>query len=95
MAKIIGNTTTTPPPKPDWTQVDATKPDFIKNKPDLDIYATIEWVRQYVYNMLSVNYQVDENAYGGLTYNIISFRVSVEENESNGNTITITGGVEL
>jgi hypothetical protein len=33
MAKIIGNTTATPNPRPDWGQTDATKADYIKNKP--------------------------------------------------------------
>lgn len=33
MTKIIGNTTATPNPRPDWTQTDETKADFIKNKP--------------------------------------------------------------
>lgn len=33
MAKIIGNTTATPNPCPDWNQVDETKADYIKNKP--------------------------------------------------------------
>ena len=33
MAKIIGNTTSTPNPRPDWAQTDETKADFIKNKP--------------------------------------------------------------
>lgn len=33
MAKIIGNTTTTPMARPDWNQMDATKADYIKNKP--------------------------------------------------------------
>ena len=33
MAKIIGNTTATPNPKPDWNQIDETKADYIKNKP--------------------------------------------------------------
>ena len=35
MAKIIGNTTATPNPNPDWNQTDPTKADYIKNKPDL------------------------------------------------------------
>lgn len=35
MTKIIGNTTTTPTPRSDWAQTDATKADFIKNKPNL------------------------------------------------------------
>ena len=35
MAKIIGNTTATPNPSPDWMQIDEAKADFIKNKPTL------------------------------------------------------------
>ena len=35
MAKIIGNTTSTPYPRPDWNQTDVNKADFIKNKPTL------------------------------------------------------------
>lgn len=33
MSKIIGNTTATPNPRPDWAQTDETKADYIKNKP--------------------------------------------------------------
>jgi hypothetical protein len=33
MSKIIGNTTATPNPRPDWEQNDATKADHIKNRP--------------------------------------------------------------
>ena len=36
MAKIIGNTTTTPMPVADWNQTDEKKADYIKNKPDFD-----------------------------------------------------------
>lgn len=35
MAKIIGNTTATPTPRPDWNQTDETKADYIKNKPTI------------------------------------------------------------
>ena len=35
MAKIIGNTITTPYPHPDWEQTDSTKADYIKNKPTI------------------------------------------------------------
>ena len=35
MAKIIGNTTATPNPQPNWTQTDSTKADYIKNKPEV------------------------------------------------------------
>lgn len=34
--KVIGNTTATPMPIPDWNQTDEKKADFIKNKPDID-----------------------------------------------------------
>lgn len=33
--EIIGNTTATPNPQPDWAQTDGTKADYIKNKPTL------------------------------------------------------------
>ena len=36
MAKIIGNTTATPNPRPDWNQTDKLKADYIKNKPDIE-----------------------------------------------------------
>ena len=36
MPKIIGNTTATPPPRPDWNQDDPTKADYIKNKPNIE-----------------------------------------------------------
>lgn len=35
MAKIIGNTTSTPMRVPDWSQTDPLKADYIKNKPDI------------------------------------------------------------
>ena len=35
MAKIVGNTVGVPNPQSDWDQTDATKADFIKNKPDI------------------------------------------------------------
>lgn len=34
--EIIGNTTATPNPRPDWLQTDETKADYIKNKPDIE-----------------------------------------------------------
>lgn len=42
MAKIIGNTTATPNPRPDWNQTDATKADYIKNKPVVDQAYSVE-----------------------------------------------------
>lgn len=40
MAKIIGNTTATPNPRPDWAQTDSAKADYIKNKPTLGTLAS-------------------------------------------------------
>lgn len=40
MAKIIGNTTATPNPRPDWLQSEESKADYIKNKPKLIKYKT-------------------------------------------------------
>lgn len=37
MGIIIGNTTATPNPRPDWNQTDVNKADYIKNKPIQDI----------------------------------------------------------
>lgn len=58
MAKIIGNTTATPNRRPDWAQTDATKADYIKNRPEKAIvidesstdeqYATAKAVYDYV-----------------------------------------------
>ena len=44
MREIIGNTTATPYPRPDWNQTDATRADFIKNKPT--VY-TLEYKATY------------------------------------------------
>ena len=35
MDKVIGNTTSTPNPRPDWEQGDQTKADYIQNKPTI------------------------------------------------------------
>lgn len=35
MHEIIGNTTATPTPRPDWLQENESKPDYIKNKPTI------------------------------------------------------------
>ena len=42
MNKIIGNPLVTPMRVPDWNQTDERKSDYIKNKPDITIYATKE-----------------------------------------------------
>lgn len=39
MAKIVGNTVGVPNPQTDWNQTDSTKADFLKNKPNLDLFA--------------------------------------------------------
>lgn len=50
MARIIGNTTATPNPRPDWLQTDETKADYIKNKP---VILTEEQIRAIIREMLS------------------------------------------
>ena len=40
MSKIIGNTTATPVLRSDWAQIDASKVDFILNKPTLGSLAS-------------------------------------------------------
>ena len=40
--EIVGNTTATPYPRPDWNQTDATKADYIKNKPN-SLGGEVEW----------------------------------------------------
>ena len=76
-------------PQSDWKQTDATKLDYIKNKPDMLDYATIEWVKAYVLSLLSddVKYSVSENG-TGYTYTIIAQNYRTESNED-GNTIII------
>lgn len=46
MPKIIGDTTATPNPRPDWAQTDETKADYIKNKPELGAMAAKDEVTQ-------------------------------------------------
>ena len=49
MSKIIGNTTATPNPRPDWLQTDETKADFIKNKPNVDaLFVMVETLKEQV-----------------------------------------------
>jgi hypothetical protein len=58
MSKIIGNTTATPNPRPDWNQSDETKADYIKNKPVLHTHN----------DNLEVLDNLGENSVGELTY---------------------------
>lgn len=48
--RIIGNTTATPNPRPDWNQTDPTKADYIKNKP---VILTEEQIRAIIQEMIS------------------------------------------
>lgn len=48
--EIIGNTTTTPNPRPDWNQTDSTKADYIKNKP---VVLTEAQIRAIIREMIS------------------------------------------
>ena len=44
-------------PQSDWKQTDETKSDYIKNKPDLETYATQDWVKEYIATLLANNTQ--------------------------------------
>ena len=67
MSKIIGNTTATPTPRSNWAQQDATKADFILNKPELkalalkdiiettDLSPDLQALIQVINNFLDVN----------------------------------------
>ena len=57
--KIIGNTTATPNPCPDWAQTDSAKADFIRNKPK--VFAESEIVQ-----LIKDNNQIDPNALNGV-----------------------------
>lgn len=57
MSKIIGNTTVTPMPVPDWKQDNPVKADYIKNKPDFDgLKSKVEQIEVSVDN-------IQKNAY--------------------------------
>lgn len=57
MAKIIGNTTATSNPQPDWGQTDSTKSNYIKNKPDYDgsIAAILSRLDELEYVPITIN----------------------------------------
>lgn len=64
MSKIIGNTTVTPYPRPDWNQTDENKADYIKNKPDLTqivadntIYTNTEPMLEDIGGVLAKNHE--------------------------------------
>lgn len=56
--EIIGNTTATPNPRPDWAQTDETKADFIKNKP---VILTEDEVKTLIDNNQEVQIQSNWN----------------------------------
>lgn len=62
MGKIIGNTTTTPNPQPDWEQTDETRASYIKNKPEI-------LSKEEVINLINNNsgIVIDHTKYFGIT----------------------------
>ena len=42
-------------PQANWSQTDETKSDYIQNKPNLDDYATTNWVKEYIASVLNGN----------------------------------------
>lgn len=61
MAKIIGNTTATPNPRPDWNQTDPTKADYIKNKPSTLAIEITDGVLTLTQNNFTYKSFIDNN----------------------------------
>lgn len=91
MAKIIGNTTATPNPRPDWAQTDSTKADYIKNKPTI---LTEEEIAQLIVASAKVPTNIDFSAYddGEIveTYADGSTKEYSFEFDADGNPVKIT-----
>lgn len=49
---LIGALAGAPGTQANWDQTDATKSDYIQNKPNLADYATMEWVKEYIASIL-------------------------------------------
>lgn len=63
--KIIGNSVSTPYPRPDWNQTDETKADYIKNKRDSYKYTTVDMT--YIPGQIWLNPSEVTYAYGTIT----------------------------
>ena len=72
MAKIIGNTTATPNPRPDWAQTDETKADYIKNKP---VVLTEEEIKDLIGGSGGGNYVNEEATIA--TFNITEANTTI------------------
>ena len=74
--EIIGNTTATPNPRPDWKQTDETKADYIKNKPEN--LATTEYVddkiKKELQSLKMTPVDITDKCYAGeygVTYRVV------------------------
>ena len=77
----------------DWNQTDETKNDYIKNKPNFDLRALKDWVKQYIKDYLAMTATTITEEDGGVIYEINAGEILVdsEVNVSGGNTIIIGG----
>lgn len=95
MSKIIGRTTATPVPRSDWNQMDETKVDFIKNKPELgslaekDVVAKSDLSSDVQTSLGKADIALDEaKAYTDTSVSGLASTVSVESALSTHNTGT-------
>lgn len=96
MGKVIGNTTATPNPRPDWLQMDETKADFIKNKP---VILTEEQIRAIIREMIAeANTPSDTTVTikDEVLYVLSDWAITVEDEVlcvSSDRTVTVKDGV--
>lgn len=95
MSKIIGRTTATPVPRSDWNQMDETKVDFIKNKPELgslaekDVVAKSDLSSDVQTSLGKADIALDEaKAYTDTSVSGLASTASVESALSTHNTGT-------
>lgn len=62
MREIIGNTTATTNPQPDWEQTNAAAADYIKNKPDLSKYVTVDAEEQTIEGFVKFTNSIEVDA---------------------------------
>ena len=88
MAKIIGNTTSMPNPRPDWNQNDETKADYVKNR--------THWKEEVEVDYLALSYiepipELGLGAYGKKIGLEVGKTYTVDFEVQNGQVVTLSG----
>jgi hypothetical protein len=78
MSKIIGNTTATPNPCPDWEQTDETKADYIKNKPNF-VTNVGEWIQGSFLDNIGCLSATEEGVYEYFCYAFVEESLSLAD----------------